>query len=186
MVNLRWRRSAEIHLTEPRLTFLYFELLGGVPVKKKTPCIFPKSKSLCTELSHFRWQICATKCPNSYDGAPLRLPGSDLRNEAQLWKLSKAAKNFLQLIIVLNDFTQTYDLSQGIRMEIFCYLTNCSWGWFCFCDDALPYWSNSEWTIFLSKMYGFPSKQTSSPLKRAIWNFSTWQNLSPQISGIVC
>ena len=31
----------------------------------------------------------------------LRLPDSDLRKEAQLWKLSKAAKNFLQLIIVL-------------------------------------------------------------------------------------
>ena len=37
-VNLRRRRSAQIHLTQPRLTFLDLELLGGVPVKK-TPCI---------------------------------------------------------------------------------------------------------------------------------------------------
>ena len=33
-VNLRRRRSAQIHLTQPRLTFLYLEFLGGVPVKK--------------------------------------------------------------------------------------------------------------------------------------------------------
>ena len=41
-VNLRWRRSAKIHLTQPRLTFLYLELLGGVPVKKKHPvhCVY--------------------------------------------------------------------------------------------------------------------------------------------------
>ena len=32
---------AQIHLTQPRLTFLYLELLGGVPVKK-TPCIMGK------------------------------------------------------------------------------------------------------------------------------------------------
>ena len=32
-MNLRWRRSAQIHLTEPSLTFLYLGLLGGVPVK---------------------------------------------------------------------------------------------------------------------------------------------------------
>ena len=36
-MNLRRRRSAQIHLTLPRLTFLYLELLGGVPVKKKHP-----------------------------------------------------------------------------------------------------------------------------------------------------
>ena len=29
--------TAQIHLTQPRLTFLYFELLP-VPVRKKTPC----------------------------------------------------------------------------------------------------------------------------------------------------
>ena len=39
LVNLRWRRSAKIHLTLPGLTFLYLELFGGVPVRKKTPCI---------------------------------------------------------------------------------------------------------------------------------------------------
>ena len=32
-VNLRRRRSAQIHLTQPRLTFLYLGILGGVPVK---------------------------------------------------------------------------------------------------------------------------------------------------------
>ena len=35
-VNLRRRRSSQIHLTQPRLTFLYLEFLWGVPVKKNT------------------------------------------------------------------------------------------------------------------------------------------------------
>ena len=37
-VNLQRRRSAQIHLTQPRLTFLYLEFLGGYQLKK-TPCI---------------------------------------------------------------------------------------------------------------------------------------------------
>ena len=68
-VNLRRRRSAQIHLTQLRLTFLYLDILGGYQLKK-TPCINLKPFLIPTKKIE--------KCPHLHSIVQIATPSGTL------------------------------------------------------------------------------------------------------------